>query len=302
MADNTNIKAAHLVKSTLRQLPPDALCQAFLDGFCRRGHVCDKSHEICRVEDERVQAAQPVLCPSNFLSLTPRFLHPDQSPFDDDGPGWLSSNGPRHDNDHVKIEHIQILPTADEVLSRRLPFMPMKSPYAQHHLPCGQERHIDTQFRQYRHESIEPLIDTCYHAAQQLSSLVLEAAEPNYDDRCETPRKTRYSMFRDIAFEELTFLPYRGLAIRISFACPKGLRGDRLNYTNHLEEGMLVALVGLDQTQSLSITFFEVHRRQTTYAMRPQTGNDLRGMLGYDPYSIALIGSSLCYPYSCRYE
>lgn len=68
-----------------------------------------------------------------------------------------------------------------------------------------------------------------------------------------------------------------GVTFRISFACPKALRGLRLGPSKHLEEGMLVALIGLDETDALSTTFMVIQQRQTTFAMKPRTGNDLRG-------------------------
>jgi hypothetical protein len=45
--------------------------------------------------------------------------------FDNDDPGYLSINGPQHDNDHVNIQDIEILPTTDEILAvNRPPWMP----------------------------------------------------------------------------------------------------------------------------------------------------------------------------------
>ena len=58
---------------------------------------------------------------------------------------------------------------------------------------------------------------------------------------------------------------------------PKALRGLRLGPSKHLEEGMLVALVGLDVTDALSTTFMVIEQRQTTFAMRARTGNESRG-------------------------
>lgn len=67
------------------------------------------------------------------------------------------------------------------------------------------------------------------------------------------------------------------VTFRVSFACPKALRGLRLGPSKHLEEGMLVALVGYDEADGLSTTFMVIEQRQTTFAMKPRTGNDLRG-------------------------
>ena len=276
MANGTNVRAAKLQPSTVPQLPAALMCQDNIEGFCRRGNECTKSHDICAVPSDI--PASPILdCPPNVLSLDPRFSPRDTLPFDNDGPGHLSSHGPRHDNDHENLQHIKILPTTDEILCRRKPYIPAKDQSAGHHLPCGQQRLLDVQFRQLRFDNVEPIIDSCYHASQQMKQSILTAQVLDYDDRMITPKGVRYSLFRDIAFEEQLMSFKNAVTFRVSFACPKALRGLRLGPSKHLEEGMLVALVGLDETDALSTTFLVIEQRQTTFAMKPRTGNDLRG-------------------------
>ncbi len=276
----TGIKAGRLQPSTLPHVPLESLCIDFVNGFCRRGEKCLKSHEICVIPNEMTPAPH-LNTETNFLSLNPRTIPSNKRPFDDDGPGALSRYGPRHDNDHVEIKDISILPTTDEILCRRLPYMPRKDPHTAHRHYCGQERLLDTHFRHLRYENTEPIIDACYHASQRLSQLVSEPKVLDYDDRMVTARGFRYSLFRDVAFEEISFNAQKGVSLRLSFACPKGLRGSRLEITKHLEEGMLVALTGLDDKDGLSTIFMEIWQRQSTNAMRPRTGNDLRG--GFSP-------------------
>ena len=276
MANLTNIRAAKLPPSTLPQLPIASVCQDFVDGFCRREDGCTKSHNICAVPSEI--PSSPVLdCSVNVLSLDPRFSSRDSLPFDEDGPGHLSRHGPRHDNDHENIQHIKILPTTDEVLSLRKPYVPTKDQSAEHHLRCRQQRLLDIQFRHLRYDNVEPVIDSCYHASQQLAQSVFAPQVLDYDDRMSTPKGVRYSLFRDIKFEETIMSFKSAVNFRVSFACPKALRGLRLGPSKHLEEGMLVALVGLDDANTLSTTFMVIEQRQTTFAMKPRTGNDLRG-------------------------
>lgn len=101
----------------------------------------------------------------NFLSKVPRPHHQVFYTWD---PGLLSGRGARHDNDHVDIKDIQILPTADEILSiKRPPFIPEKNLKSNHHLRNGFQRHIDILFRHLRYEYTECLRDICYHAAQE---------------------------------------------------------------------------------------------------------------------------------------
>ena len=110
----------------------------------------------------RIASPQP-----NFLSLEQRPLHPA---FDTDGPGYLSVNGPRHDNDHINIGDIQILPTTDEILAvQRPPWMPEKNVAEPHFLAPGPLRLFDTLFRHLRYDSVESIRDVCYHASQFLT-------------------------------------------------------------------------------------------------------------------------------------
>ncbi|CAG8675538.1 14666_t:CDS:2, partial [Funneliformis mosseae] len=63
-----------------------------------------------------------------------------------DPPGELSEYGKRHDNDFVEISNISVIPTKDEVLCVREPFLPFCIPNAPHFLPNGAERLLDSQF------------------------------------------------------------------------------------------------------------------------------------------------------------
>ena len=70
-----------------------------------------------------------------------------------DRPGALCSTGPRHDNDEVEIQNIQIAPTHEELICKTEPFLPGNSYDAPHHLPQESiERLLDIQFRLLREE------------------------------------------------------------------------------------------------------------------------------------------------------
>ena len=264
-------KAASLPRSSFVRQDTARLCQDHIDGFCRLGELCQRSHELCVLPTD--EAARPALqYKSNYLFMDARLVG---ASFEQDGPGSLSFTGPRHDNDHVEIQHINILPTIDEILSHRPPYMPSRRPFAPHRLPHGQARLLDINFRQLRYENIESIIDCCYHASQELVQN-LELQSHDYEFRAKTAGGHQYSSLRDVAFEELIFHENKGTMFRISFACPIALRGRDLGRTNILEEGMLTCLVGLENG-SLSTTFMEVHMRQSTEAMRKRTGNDHRG-------------------------
>src|SRR5438034_9024762 len=117
------------------------------------------------LEHEVHRQTQVVLSQSNYLSLHPRMMPEGGKSFENDGPGNLSAAGARHDNDFVDIRDIRILPTADEILSRRAPYMPFKRFVLPHFLHRAPERLVDTLFRQLRHVNAEKLNDCVYSAA-----------------------------------------------------------------------------------------------------------------------------------------
>lgn len=74
-----------------------------------------------------------------------------------DLPGSLSELGPRHDNDHVNISDIKILPTIEEFHSPRLEYLPSSDP-TKNHLP-GLAGLLDQQFRLLREDTVGQLRD-----------------------------------------------------------------------------------------------------------------------------------------------
>ncbi|CAG8568516.1 1267_t:CDS:10 [Funneliformis mosseae] len=74
-----------------------------------------------------------------------------------DPPGELSKKGRRHDNDFKDISEMSIIPTEDEILCDRRPFLPSVLPDTLHFLPDGAERLLDTQFRLLREDMLNPI-------------------------------------------------------------------------------------------------------------------------------------------------
>lgn len=70
--------------------------------------------------------------------------------------------GRRHDNDHVSIKDIRILPTTQEILSPYDPALPGNFTFLEgaHWLPPGPERWIDTHFRLFREDMCKILRDS----------------------------------------------------------------------------------------------------------------------------------------------
>ncbi|KAI9794294.1 MAG: hypothetical protein M1835_006682 [Candelina submexicana] len=174
----------------------------------------------------------------------------------------------------------------DEILSLRPPYMPYKDFHRPHFLResgenAGTSRLLDTLFRQLRYDSTEQIIDICYRACQILTFPPQEdILTSDYQFSHATPKGSRFMLFRDICFEESLFHETKGLVLRLSYACPKFLRGRWMHSSGLFEEGMLVALVGLDDIDhALSTTFFEVVLRESTDAMNARGGNGQRASI-----------------------
>ncbi|RGB37021.1 hypothetical protein C1646_652342, partial [Rhizophagus diaphanus] len=73
-----------------------------------------------------------------------------------DPPGELSKYGRRHDNDFVEISEMSIIPTNEEILCERPPFLPSFR-YPFHFLSDGAARLLDTQFRLLREDLLNPI-------------------------------------------------------------------------------------------------------------------------------------------------
>lgn len=275
----TNIKAASVRESALPLQKLSNLCADYINGFCRPGDKCKKSHEVCRITDENAQTPKPELWSTpNYLSLTPNLLRLGNRGVDNDGPGYLSSAGARHQNDHVDIRNINILPTADEILCPRSPYVPKKDLHHGNYFANGQARLMDANFRQLRFDSTESIIDICYHASQQMVKEPFTPSVTDYNHRYKTPRGNQYSVFRDAKIIQLRFNERAGIGPYLDFSCPTSLRGQKLHASGHLEKGMLVALIGMNKERtSLSVTFLEVGHRESTESTGLRTKHQLSG-------------------------
>ena len=141
------------------------------------------------------------------------------------------------------------------------------------------DRLIEKCFRQLRYDNINGVIAACHRAIQVLITPSAFGPLRNYEYTQETPCGVRFSLFRNVRFEELMFHEYRGIMIRASYDCPASLQGARMNrFPKILEKGMLTALIGLDESSNtVQITFFEIFHRESTEAMRTRIGSHERG-------------------------
>nr|CEG05411.1 unnamed protein product [Fusarium clavum] len=74
-----------------------------------------------------------------------------------DLPGTLSADGPRHNNDHVDITKIKIMPTYEEIVSPRGEYLPTNNPSTWH--VKGIRGRLDREFRLIREDTVGQLRD-----------------------------------------------------------------------------------------------------------------------------------------------
>ena len=210
---------------------------------------------------------------------TPNVLSSDPRPtlsFTDDGPGKLSVIGPRNDNDHDQFRKIKVLPTPDEILAVGRPiYMPKKDLIHEHFLDNGPARHLDTLFRQLRHDSTEIIRDICYSAAQ--IGFLKTGTLPEEHVRQETHAGNRYFLYRNIKIEEMVSHEHKSMVGRVSFECPAFMRGQKLYDSGRFKEGMLLVLLELDhRTKEFSVYYLEVSLAQSTFSMESFGGKGRR--------------------------
>ena len=211
----------------------------------------------------------------NILKEEPR---PKVSSFDEDGPGDKSQFGPRHDNDHVYVHDIDILPTIDECLSStRLPWIPKRNVDANHFMQHGYARHIDIQFRLLRHDSVEKIRDMNYKAAQEAFLSDAAVRDTYREEYLESSCGHRFFLYHNVRVEAMVPDEYEGVTLQLSYDCPASLRGRKMYRSTRFERGMLCAILQLDHdTNELSIHYFSIQRRISTHSLDSRNGHGQR--------------------------
>ena len=139
------------------------------------------------------------------------------------GPGLLNIDGvPRHDNDHVDIREISILPTTLEIQFAGAEYLPLADP-TQWHLG-GLEGLLDRHFRLLRADTVGQLRDT---AKTELARLqILEVRDPSQQSKQKTSRAFVYG---NATIVDVTSTPRNGIEFAISFDQPKNLQRKNKN-------------------------------------------------------------------------
>ncbi|CAF9942307.1 hypothetical protein IMSHALPRED_003470 [Imshaugia aleurites] len=133
-----------------------------------------------------------------------------------DLPGDLSELGPRHDNDHVNISDIKILPTTEEIHSPRLEYLPSSDP-TKNHLP-GLAGLLDRQFRLLREDTVGQLRDAVQIEFKRLNKPA--NAQPSGHTHNDGVRNIVY---KNVALLRLEFDRNKGLQVVAEFDQPGAL-------------------------------------------------------------------------------
>ncbi|CAE6473587.1 unnamed protein product [Rhizoctonia solani] len=190
---------------------------------------------------------------------------------DNEGPGNMRKAGPRHDNDHVKIQAIGVAPTPKELLYDEGAYLPGNFFEAPHHLEAGSvERLFDIQFRLLREEMIAPVQTAIQCIVSDLkkpssiqttlSKIIREGGgryiSPNDQD------SVIFSVFTNITFQPLS-LDNRGMSLGLEFNAPPGDAQSttvetRVAYwekaaKKRLTQGALIAVIWKDLTGRIDI-------------------------------------------------
>ncbi|XPS74887.1 hypothetical protein M3J09_006999 [Ascochyta lentis] len=164
----------------------------------------------------------------------------------------------RHNNDKVDIAEITIFPTREELMSDVKEFLPSTDPDQPHFLMNKVERHIDTNFRLYRHDvfgELKKALSGLMRAAIDNSS-VLSKSKVHLGDM-------RVYQYPSARVTYVTFDTRRGLQIQISFPQPPDARrrspADRRAWweeSRRLEEGSLLSYIWIQDSvvQQLFLT------------------------------------------------
>ena len=132
---------------------------------------------------------------------------------DRDGPGSLSSEGPRHDNDHESIASIKILPTAREIASTRLEYLPIIDP-TKHHL-SGLSGLLDRQFRLLREDTIGQLRDCVKSVSESLTAVAGHLKGGN-----RVQHGARMFVYENVIWSDIIFDTHKGLRFAVEFDQP----------------------------------------------------------------------------------
>lgn len=169
--------------------------------------------------------------------------------------------GGRHDNDHTDICQIRIMPTFQEISSRRSEYLPLYDPAKWHEE--GLHGLLDRNFRLLREDTVGLLRDTIHSVFHPSRNV------PNHKNQQRT------NVYQGGRIVELGFHWQDGFQFKLSFSQPTQVgkmsatqREEWWNMSKHLQSGALVCLI----TQRNFMVFCTVINPQAQTPTRKQQG------------------------------
>ncbi|KAL3607528.1 hypothetical protein FPOAC2_02513 [Fusarium poae] len=161
------------------------------------------------------------------------------------GPGTLSADGRRHDNDHTDIRKIQIMPTFDEIVSPRAEYLPTKYP-SQWHIE-GIRGRLDREFRLVREDTVGQLRDV-------VRDMLEAARDPKKDPLRKSKTMRTYTYERPMPIH-INWHRIGGLEMVVCCKQPPAVgklnakqRREWWGHSKRLQAGALVCLFDLNGT------------------------------------------------------
>lgn len=155
----------------------------------------------------------------------------------------MTAPGGRHDNDHIDIAQICIIPTAAEIASNEPDYLPSTDCRQPHFHNDPVQRYFDTHFRLLRHDTFGPF--------KEVLSPLMHPVNDGTDSFSRLPvRDTSAHYYQHASVAHICIHEKRGFEAHISFALPPHLRKETGEERRHwwenskrLEPGSLVCLL-----------------------------------------------------------
>ncbi|ROW01827.1 hypothetical protein VPNG_07777 [Cytospora leucostoma] len=158
-----------------------------------------------------------------------------------DLPGYLSKDGPRHDNDHAEISQINIMPTHQEITSPRSEYLPTTDSSRWH--ISGIRGRLDREFRLLREDTVGQLRDA-------VGDLLEHIRSPSGKDHRQSRNSVRTTTYEGAKIQQARLDKDKGLEFTVRCRQPDFVRkmGDQerrlwWDQCNRLQPGALICVL-----------------------------------------------------------
>ncbi|PSR85568.1 hypothetical protein BD289DRAFT_467327 [Coniella lustricola] len=193
--------------------------------------------------------------------------------------------GTRHDNDHLSIADISIVPTANEILCDQPDYLPSTDCRQPHFLQNPAQRHIDTHFRLLRHDIFDSLKTTVHP--------LLHSAEACVNVSSWSKGNVNAHFYRDAIISHISVHEKRGFEMILMFSVThiphaKTTEERRRWWTESktLEPGSLICLVSPVAEEAVPLLLIVVEKC---------TKSDKDGNQGAKRLCFSIVAKSACF-------